>query len=444
MVSSAAAELGRAKAVETEEEQGNSMPSVSLSFGVHQPWRVKRYSFFSKGEGGCYFDEVQNRKITQTLGEKCYLPANEIILKLIQRYEGAFRVAFAMSGVAVEQMREYAPEVLDSFVRLANTGCVEFLAGTYYHSLASLYDQEEFKEQVKLHCALMQEVFRQKPRVFSNTDLIYSDQIGRCAADMGFKAVLAEGAEDILGWRSSNLVYTIPGTENETGLLLRNFRLSDDIALRFSSREWSGWPLTTDKFANWVHRSIGSGDVVNLCLDYATFGEHQAASTGILEFLEHLPEGLLNHPHWSILTPSQIIDTYSPSAELPFHRIVSSANQARDISAWSGNRMQASSIEQVFQLGREVKQSPLWNECGIRETWRRLLSSDHFTCMGTKWFSDGDELSYVSPYESPYEAFVNYMNVLRDAGERWTGAKEESAPMPVTKTPSESLEAAPV
>jgi len=395
------------------------MPSVCFYFQVHQPQRIKRCSFFNVTCDPQYFDDEHNKRVMQKVAQKCYLPANRALLKLIRRLDGAFRCAFSITGVAVDQMRRFAPEVLESFIELAETGCVEFLAETYYHSLAALYDHKEFKEQVDLHIQLMEELFHQRPQVFRNTELIYADFVGHLAAEMGFRAVLAEGAQDVLGWRSPNFVYSVP--EAPIRLLLKNYRLSDDVAFRFSDRRWEEWPLTADKYAHWIHSVSGCGDVVNLFMDYETFGEHQWESTGIFEFLDYLPEAVLLHPDWSILTPSQVVEKYPVVAELPFHRLTSWADIERDLTAWRGNRMQNSALEQVYQLGRDLKSCSAGEDRGIMDAWRKLLTSDHFYYMCTKWFSDGDVHAYFSPYESPYEAFVNYMNVLKDARQRWLG-----------------------
>lgn len=396
------------------------MPSVCFYFQVHQPQRVRRYSYFGPAQNGEYFDDERNCQIMRKVAHKSYLPANQTMLKLIRRFDGAFRIAFSVTGVAIDQMKRYAPEALESFVELAKTGCVEFLAETYFHSLASLYDHEEFKTQVDMQVKLVKEVFGQEPAVFRNTELVYADFVGRLAAEMGFKGVLAEGAEDVLGWRSPNFVYSVPRTG--TRLLLKNYRLSDDIAFRFSNRNWEEWPLTADKYAHWIHTVSGSGDVVNLFLDYETFGEHQWESTGIFDFLDHLPEAVLMHADWSFLTPSQVIRKYPSMAELPFERLTSWADIERDLTAWRGNRMQNSALEQVYQLGCDLKRLAGGCSPAVLDCWRRLLTSDHFYYMCTKWFNDGDVHAYFSPFESPYEAFVNYMNVLKDVRMRWLNA----------------------
>lgn len=402
------------------------MPSVCFYFQVHQPFRLKRYSFFNVNKDHNYFDDEKNRYVLQKVAKKCYLPANRTILKLIRKYDGAFRVGYSLSGLVLEQMKQHCPDALNSFVELADTGCVEFMAESYYHTLAALYDVEEFKEQVKKHTKLIQELFGQTPSVFRNTELIYNDSIGRLAAEMGYKAVLAEGADDVLGWRSPNFVYSTPG--GQTRLLLKNYRLSDDIAFRFSNKNWPSFPLTAEKYANWVHRISGAGDTVNLFMDYETFGEHQWADTGIFDFMGHLPEAILAHPHWSFLTPSQVIEKYPSCAELSFQRTTSWADVERDVSAWCGNGMQKSAISQVYELGRELKAAAIrhGDESSL-DSWRKLLTSDHFYYMCTKGLSDGAVHAYFNAFESPYEAFINYMNVLRDLKARYLNVQPNVA-----------------
>ncbi len=392
------------------------MPSVCFYFQVHQPYRLKKYSYFHAGRDHEYVDDVRNRQILRKVAEKCYLPANKKMLELIRRFDGKFRVAYSISGTALEQMREYSPESLKSFQELAKTGCVEFLAETAYHTLASVCDVKEFKSQVELHGTMMQELFGQQPKVFRNTELIYDDSIGKMAAEMGYSAVLAEGADDVLGWRSPNFTYSVPGTS--TKILLKNYRLSDDIAFRFSNRQWECYPLTADKFGTWVHRVSACGDTVNLFIDYETFGEHQWASTGIFDFLDHLPEQVLRKAEWSFKTPSETIAEYPARSELSFSRLTSWADKDRDISAWRGNRMQESALKQIYELAEAVHWT---NDNEVIDLWRKLQTTDHFYYMCTKWFADGDVHAYFSPFESPYEAFINYMNVLRDFREHYLG-----------------------
>ncbi|HTU57539.1 MAG TPA: glycoside hydrolase family 57 protein [Polyangiales bacterium] len=399
------------------------MPAVCLYFEVHQPYRVRPYDVFQVGRSHDYFDEKLNREVLQKVARKCYLPANAAMLRLIQQSEGRFRVAYSLTGVALEQMKAYAPEVIESFQALVATGCVELLSETYYHSLASLYtarpepgassgDPLEFRAQVTQHTRLMEELFGVTPRVFCNTELIYDDHIGRELAALGYKGVLAEGADDILDWRSPNHVYRAPGSE--LGLLLKNYKLSDDVAFRFSNRAWSEFPLSADKYAGWLHALDGKADTINLFMDYETFGEHQWAETGIFGFLQRLPAAVLAAPDFSFLTPSEVLANIAPISELSFPRTVSWADSERDLSAWTGNDMQTRALNRIYALGERIKRR---NNPALLGLWRKLTSSDHFYYMCTKWFADGDVHAYFSPYESPYEAFINYMNAVSDLEE---------------------------
>jgi alpha-amylase len=381
------------------------MPNVCFYFQVHQPWRLRAVP----GGGLDCFCHEGNGRVLNKVAEKCYLPANRAMLSLIRIYEGRFRVAYSLSGVVIEQMREFAPEVLHSFQQLAATGCVEFLGETYYHSLAALADEHEFRHQVREHSELMQSLFGMQPLVFRNTELIYNDRIGEIAADMGFKAAVAEGADDVLGWRSPNFVYAHPSAP--LSLLLKHYRLSDDVAFRFSNRDWPEFPLTADKFARWLHAANGNGEVVNLFMDYETFGEHQWESTGIFAFLHELPAAVLADPAWGFCTPSEAIERHAPVSHMPFKRTVSWADTERDTTAWLGNEMQREAFKRLYSLGEPLLER---NNPAAMALWRRLQTSDHFYYMCTKWFADGDVHSYFSPYESPYDAFINYMNVLEE------------------------------
>ena len=385
------------------------MSSVCFYFQVHQPFRLRRFSYFDSARAFDYFDEHGNREILQKVARKCYLPANDFILRLIEKYHGKFRVAYSITGVAIDQFRLYSPETLASFKRLAETGCVEFLGETYYHSLASLYDEGEFDAQIRKHTALMQDLFGYTPQVFRNTELIYNDHIGQLVAKRGYKGMIAEGVDDVLDWRSPNFVYQAAAAP--MALLLKNYRLSDDIAFRFSNQGWSDFPLTADKFASWVHRISGTGETVNLFMDYETFGEHQWETTGIFQFLDHLPDAILQHPHWDFATPSEVIDRYPRRAEIPFHRTTSWADIDRDLTAWRGNRMQTKALHEIYALADAVHMT---GSDAALETWRRLQTSDHYYYMCTKFFADGDVHAYFSPFESPYDAFLNYENVFKD------------------------------
>jgi alpha-amylase len=382
------------------------MPSVSFYFEVHQPFRVRRYTVFEKNHN--YFDEGANRSICQKVAQKSYLPANQAILDLIRQHDGRFRVAYSITGCALEQFERYAPEVMDSFHALAETGCVEFLAETYYHSLSFLYSREEFAAQVDMHRNKIRSLFGQWPQTFRNTELIYNNDLAHFISQMGFKTVLAEGADHVLRGRSPDFVYSPIGCDN-LKLLLKNYRLSDDIAFRFSNRGWPEWPLTTEKFAGWVDRVNGNGVTVNLFMDYETFGEHQWADTGIFEFMRALPGRILQHPDNNFKTPREISADYGASdcMDVPF--MVSWADTERDLSAWLGNAMQSSALHELFSLEQSIKAT---GDEELLRDWRMLQTSDHFYYMCTKWFADGDVHKYFNPYESPYDGYINFMNVL--------------------------------
>ena len=382
------------------------MASVVFYFQVHQPFRLRRYSIFDSGTN--YFDDQANADICRKVAEKCYLPTNAIIAELIAAHEGRFKVSYSITGMAIEQFRLYAPEVLESFQSLAATGCVEFIAETYYHSLAFLYRRDEFIDQVQMHRELIADIFGQDPQVFRNTELTYNNDLAAVAEEMGFRAVLTEGADHILGYRSPNFLYHAPNCR-DLRLLLKNYRLSDDIAFRFGNRDWEGWPLTAEKFAEWVNQINGNGYVCNLFMDYETFGEHQWADTGIFEFLRALPGAVMARGDNDFLTVSEAIDRYPISGELDVPHMISWADMERDISAWLGNSMQANALYELYALTDAVRAS---GDAKLIEDWRKLQTSDHFYYMCTKYFADGDVHKYFNPYESPYDSYINYMNIL--------------------------------
>jgi alpha-amylase len=390
------------------------MLSVCLYFQVHQPFRLRRFSVLDIGDSDAYFDEARNQAVLSRVVEKCYRPMNALLLDLIKRHEGRFRLAFSISGTALDQLERYEPETLASFQALAATGCVEFLAETYHHSLAFLYDQDEFDRQVERHADRVARLFGRRPTVFRNTELIYSDAVASHVAARGFEAVLCEGADRILGWRSPNYLYHSPGPER-LPLLLKNYRLSDDIAFRFGDSGREGRPLTAETFAHWVHQTHGSGEVVNLFMDYETFGEHQWASTGIFEFMDRLPGELLAHPDTAFRTPSEVIRAHRPVAPLAMPGFVSWADLERDLSAWLGNDMQVSAARALYALRDRVMADGTPAQI---EQWERLTTSDHLYYMCTKWFNDGDVHKYFNPFESPYEAYIAFMNVLNDLSAR--------------------------
>ena len=384
------------------------MKTVCLYFQVHQPWRLKVYRFFNIGKDHNYLDDFTNRAIMQKVARQCYLPMNALLLKLIKENKGAFKCTFSITGSAVEQFRAYAPEVLDSFRALAETGCVEFLAETYSHSLAALSSKEDFVEQVKLHSKMIKEEFGKKPVAFRNTELIYSDAIGEMVSELGFKTILAEGAKHVMGWKSPNFIYT-NSIDNRLRVLLRNYKLSDDIAFRFSNQGWDQYPLTAEKFAQWI--SDENGEVINLFMDYETFGEHQKATTGIFDFVKALPKAILKQKDVCFATVSEAAKAYQPVGVLHCPHVMSWADEERDVTAWLGNELQNEAFSKLYALKDKVKSL---KNADFEYVWNFMQTSDHFYYMATKWLSDGDVHSYFNPYGSSYEAFINYMNVLSD------------------------------
>ena len=379
--------------------------SLCLYFQVHQPDRLRLYRFFDIGNDSQYFDEFANRTILKRIAQRCYLPMNELIYELIQKHGKNFKVAFSISGAALEQFEQYAPEVLESFKKLASTKCVEFLAETYSHSLASLKSEKEFKNQVKEHAAAIKKHFGVKPKTFRNTELIYSDTIGEAVADMGYTTMLTEGAKHILGWKSSNFLYT-NAINPKLKLLLKNFNLSDDIAFRFAGNN-----VTSDQYAAWLAESAANDDIINLFMDYETFGEHQNASTGIFEFMRALPDAVLANTELKFVTPSEAAAKHQPVAPLHVPYAISWADEERDTSAWLGNELQNEAFEKLYSLEKGVMAS---KDAELLADFRKLQESDHFYYMCTKFFSDGAVHKYFNPYDTPYEAFINYMNVLSD------------------------------
>ncbi|MCJ7691837.1 MAG: glycoside hydrolase family 57 protein [Sedimentisphaerales bacterium] len=396
------------------------MASVCFYFQVHQPLRLRHYTVFDKDDR--YFDDDKNRAICRKVANKCYLPANRLILDMIKKYDGRFKVAYSLTGVLLEQLQTYCPEVLSTFHALAQTGCVEFLAETYYHSLSFLYSHDEFTEQVNKHTETIMSLFGQKPRIFRNTELIYNNDLAASIAAMGkFDAIISEGADHILGYRSPNFLYRPKGCEN-LKLMLKNYTLSDDIAFRFSNRSWSQWPLTADKFAHWVSSVNGNGNMVNLFMDYETFGEHQWEDTGIFDFMRHLPGEILKHPDNDFKTPSEVVQAYEPVGTIDVPHLISWADTERDLSAWLGNAMQSNALHEIYRLENKVKKT---NNDKIIADWRMMQTSDHFYYMCTKYFADGDVHKYFNPYDSPYDSYVNFMNVLGDLSKRCSKHSKE-------------------
>ncbi len=393
------------------------MRTICLYFQIHQPFRFRRYRFFDIGSEHYYYDDYMNESIMRKVADKCYLPANKIMLELINKHEGKFKVAFSISGTAIDQFELYAPEVISSFKKLAKTGCVEFLSETYSHSLASLANREEFEKQVFKHKEKIVQLFKTEPVVFRNTELIYSDEIGAMVADMGFKAMITEGAKHILGWKSPNYLY-YNAINHRLKVLLKNFKLSDDIAFRFSNKSWAEYPLTTEKYVSWLKAIDKKEETVNLFMDYETFGEHQWADTGIFEFLKAFPSAVFKYTKFKFSTPSEVVHALQPVAAIHVPHPISWADEERDLTAWLGNELQKQAFGKLYELQDKVNSV---NDLKLQKDFDNFQISDHFYYMSTKFFSDGEVHSYFNPYNSPYEAFINYMNILSDFEIRLNG-----------------------
>lgn len=390
------------------------MLTICPYFHVHQPYRVKRYRIFDIGTGADYFDDdspsdLNNQFIIDKVTKKSYVPTNRILKKLFDQHP-EFRCAFSFSGVILEQFEQGAPEVLESFQELVATGRVEILADTYHHSLAFFYSPAEFERQVELHEKKIQDLFGVTPKVFRNTELSYNNDLAKWCEDHGYTGILAEGWDPILEWRSPNYLYHPKGC-TDIKVLLKNYRLSDDVAFRFGQESWAGWPLDAEKYASWVHAHHGDGQTVNLFMDYETFGEHQWEDTGIFKFLEALPEALLRHKDTSFKLPSETIDAYDAVGEIDVPHILTWADTERDLTAWVGNDIQRDAIAKIYEMEDRVLAT---NDPLLIDHWRKLQTSDHYYYMCTKYFNDGDVHTYFSPYESPYDAYIAFMNVVSD------------------------------
>jgi alpha-amylase len=386
------------------------MRSICLYFQVHQPFRLRTYRFFDIGADHYYYDDYQNKRIARRVASECYLPANEVLLGLINEFGSAFKVTFSISGSALEQFKKYTPEVIASFKRLAKTGNVEFLAETYAHSLVGLNDPAEFKRQVQEHAAAIKELFGVSPTAFRNTELVYSNSIAGQVLEMGYKTMLTEGAKQLLGWKSPNYLYC-SAPHQRLKLLLRNYQLSDDITFRFSQQDWSEWPLTAEKYVTWLNDIDPKQEIVNLFMDYETFGEHQKAASGIFGFLRAFPEQVIKTHKWKFNTPSELSEDLQPVAGIDCPHAISWADEERDLTAWLGNDLQDEAFSSLYKVSGIMLNC---TDADLNRDWNYLQSSDHFYYMSTKWFSDGAVHHYFNPYSSPYEAFLNYMNVLSD------------------------------
>lgn len=387
--------------------------AIVLYLHVHQPYRVRHYTIFDAGVHHNYFDapegdRTNNADILRKVAEKSYLPTNKRLLNLLHTHP-EFKLSLSITGTVLDQLQAWAPDVLKSFQALTETGRVEIVAETYHHSLAFFYDREEFERQVAMHREKVQQLFGQTPKVFRNTELSYNNDLAYWADQAGYKGILTEGWDKVLGWRSPNYVYRPAYTQN-IRLLMKNYRLSDDIAFRFGNRAWSEWPLTADKFSHWLNESDDATNF-NLFMDYETFGEHQWHETGIFEFLQHLPWEWLQHEGNSFMTVSEAAEAHEPKDIVDVPQTITWADSERDLSAWLGNSMQTSAITALYDLKDEIMAT---HDLQLIEDWRRLQTSDHFYYMCVKYFTDGDVHAYFSPYENPYDAFVAFMNAYHD------------------------------
>jgi len=385
--------------------------SICMYFEVHQPMRLNRFSVFNIGSDAStldYFNNKLNHEIFEKVAKKCYLPTNNLLLNLINEFDGKFRISFSLTGTFVEYCERFMPSVLDSFKKLFATGAVDMIEETYFHSLSGLYDDlDEFEEQIIMHRQMIKRLFNYEPKVFRNTEAIYDNRIAKKIEEMGYKGIITEGTEKILGWRSSNYLYR--PINSDIKVLLRNYSLSDDIGFRFSSRHWPGFPLTAEKYAHWMSRC--EGDLINLFIDYETFGEHQWTETGIFDFLSHLPNEALKHEQLDFVTVSEAVDRYQPVGEINVPWAISWADADRDVSTWLGNDMQFACFNELKDIGKKLKKR---GDEEFLNVWRRLQTSDHLYYVSTKGLEDGDVHAYFSHYDGPYDGFINYMNVLQD------------------------------
>jgi alpha-amylase len=400
------------------------MASICFFFQVHQPYRLRRYSVFDTDP--FYYDDRKNAEIARRVAERCYLPTTGLLTDLARRHHGDFKVSFAISGSALDQFESFCPDVIDNFRQLVDTGCCELLAEPYHHSLAFLYSRDEFVQQVDMHIDRIKDLFGVTPTVLANTELVYNNDLANYVASLGrFKGTICEGVDRILGYRSPNYIYRPPamgGSDAQFSLLLKNYRLSDDIAFRFSNRAWADWPLTPEKFVGWVRKATQDGPVCNLFMDFETFGEHQSVHTGIFDFLDALPGQVFESGDGDLgfATPTECIEHHEPVGEYDVPHMISWADTERDLSAWIGNAMQSNALQELFKLERPIKDrlaaasTPEERQHAryLLQDWRKLTTSDHVYYMCTKHFADGVVHQYFNPYASPYDSYINFMNVL--------------------------------
>ena len=391
------------------------MRSICLYLHVHQPFRFREYSVFETGNSSNYFfdqnyySKQNNERIFRKVFEKSYQPTFNLLEKNLQKHPG-FKVSLSITGTWLEQAEMWAPDLIEKIKNMVKTNRVELVSETFYHSMSFFYDKDEFVAQVKLHQKKIKELFGVSPKVFRNTELAYNDELAKWADDFGFKGILAEGWDKVLGWRSPNYVYRPAGTK-KIKVLLKNYRLSDDIAFRFSDKKWNQWPLTVEKYQSWLNDGFLDGDLINLFMDFETFGEHQWKETGIFNFFDALIESWLKVYDNKFLTVSEACDTFEPVGEISMPSTITWADTERDLSAWMGNPLQDSALSELYTFRQEILKTKNEN---LIEDFRKLTTSDHAYYMCTKYWNDGDVHAYFSAYNSPYDAFMYFMNILRD------------------------------
>lgn len=386
------------------------MRSICFYFQIHQPYRLRTYRFFDIGDNHYYYDDYSNRSTTRRNSEACYIPANDILFQNIKALGKSFKVSFSISGTALEQIERFSPDAMNSFKMLAKTGNVEFISETHSHSLASVFSQAEFSNQVSKQNKSLKSLFGYKPTTFRNTELIYSDSIGDLVSGLGFQTMLTEGAKHLLGWKSPNYLYC-NNVNPKLKILLRNFQMSDDITFRFGQKEWAEWPLTAEKFVSWLNNIDPKQEVVNIFVDYHTFGVYHKADTGIFDFLNALPKLVLKKTNFTFNTPSEISKNQQPVSAISSNSMVSWADEERDLTAWIGNEMQKEALNKIYSYATRITKC---TDKEIINDWYNLQTSDHFYYMSTKWFSTGEIHLNQNPFASPYDAFINYMNILAD------------------------------
>ena len=386
------------------------MKSICLFFQIHQPFRHRRYRFFDIGNDHYYYDDYSNETTIRKVAEKSYLPMNNLLLKLANKYKGEFKAAFSITGVTLDLFELYAPEVISSFQELAKTNCIEFISETYSHSLSSLQNKEVFEHQVKLHNDKIFTLFGQEPKIFRNTEMIYSDEIGNWVQKMGYKAILTEGAKQVLGWKSPNFLY-VNAVNPRIKVLMRNFNLSDDIMFRFSNSNWSEFPLTAEKYLNWLEKLNEKEEVINLFFNYDSFGLRQSKESGIFDFLEHWVDKVVKNNNFKFIIPEQVLQELQPISIVNVPYPISWADEERDLTSWLGNEMQKEAFDKLYVLSHKMMRC---NNNELLKDWKYLQESDHFYYMSTKYFSGHQNQVYPNPFDSPYEAFINYMNILSD------------------------------